>query len=95
MKRLLVAMAVLLALGGCMTQGEVYTWSHPMGGEYLFAFDKAECEAGVGPTEVAQSSDPSMGPEGPFFTCMLDRGYYLVSERGVVRAPTRPTIAAQ
>jgi hypothetical protein len=56
--------ACLMVTGaGCAGQNRAYSWSHPAGGEYLFAFDSQKCGAGAGEE---------------FFTCMKSRGYFLV-----------------
>ena len=64
--RLLLAAIVALASlagTGCAQKSPVYAWSHPSGGEYLFAFDTQECGADT---------------DEAFFTCMQSRGYFLV-----------------
>ena len=54
---------------GCAQQGPVYGWSHPAGGEYLFAFDLNECSARAPSAAEADQA---------FFDCMKDRGYLRV-----------------
>ncbi len=62
---LLGAIVTLASMAGtgCAQKSPVYAWSHPAGGEYLFAFDTQECGADTGEA---------------FFTCMQSRGYFLV-----------------
>ena len=79
-----VAAALFLAvLGGCAAQNPSFSWYHPQGGEYLFAYDRDEC------TDTVQSQGLSLGTDlkGPFFQCMHRRGYYLVNETGIVQVP--------
>lgn len=78
---------VTATLGACAGQTSTsYSWYHPQGGEFLFAYDKNTCEA--------QQLDTSrkLGVEGPFFSCMLDLGYYLVQDGQILRAPDETTI---
>lgn len=73
---LLIVLAT--ALTGCATAPlPEYSWYHPDGGEYLFAFDASECEAQV----VARGLQLGTDTTGPFFSCMEDRGYLLVIGR--------------
>jgi hypothetical protein len=66
---LCVAAAFAVTGAGCAQQGPVYGWSHPSGGEYLFAFDRDECSG----------SAASAGKAGDaFFDCMKERGYLRV-----------------
>jgi len=62
---LLTAIFALASMAGtgCAHKSPVYAWSHPSGGEYLFAFDTQECGADSGEA---------------FFICMKSRGYFLV-----------------
>ncbi|MEM7001966.1 MAG: hypothetical protein AAF529_14350 [Pseudomonadota bacterium] len=90
MNRPLLTFLLLTAtagLGACAGQSPTsYSWYHPQGGEYLFDYDKNTCEA--------QHLEPSRKPgvEGPFFSCMLDLGYYLVQDGQILRAPDETTI---
>ena len=52
----------------------MFTWYHPLGGEYLFAYDHNQCTAEV----EALGMSPGADQNGPFFTCMRDRGYSLI-----------------
>ena len=59
-------------LSGCASEGRAaassYAWSHPMSGEYLFAYDHGQC------------ADQARGDlDAPlFFSCMQDLGYYQI-----------------
>jgi hypothetical protein len=77
------AALLLLVLGGCAAQSANFSWYHPQGGEYLFAYDREEC------ANLVQSQGLSLGTDikGPFFQCMHRRGYYLVNDTGIVQAP--------
>ncbi len=91
--RFIVAVGVLAFLGGCTAGAPEYSWFHPQGGEYLFAYDKDECEAEV----ISQGTRLGTDLAGPFFTCMHSRGYFLVNGDRIVQAPTAleaPTAAA-
>lgn len=66
---LTAAGAFTLVGSGCAQQGPVYGWSHPAGGEYLFAFDVDECSASAPPAGEADQA---------FFDCMKKRGYLRV-----------------
>jgi hypothetical protein len=85
----LIAVAALAS--GCAQHAPTFSWHHPMGGEYLFAYDKNECEGAVTAQGLALGSDT----EGPFFQCMEERGYFLVTANGVLRAPTETVANAQ
>ena len=83
-------LSVILAVGvlaGCQQQTPGFSWYHPQGGEYLFAYDKDQCKASV----VAEGLQLGSDLDGPFFTCMLERGYYLVDGAKVLRAPAGQT----
>ncbi len=81
MKRMFSLLIAIAWLGGCTSSpngATDFTWYHPQGGEYLFAFDQGQCEseiAGVGQTMGANV-------QGPFFACMEQRGYSLVDAQG-------------
>ncbi|MDA1075735.1 MAG: hypothetical protein O3A63_13380 [Proteobacteria bacterium] len=61
-------------LPGCSTTPQEYSWTHPDGGEYLFAFDARQCDAfAVQATSLTDASEAE-----PFFSCMQDRGYFLI-----------------
>jgi len=79
----LAAALLALILGGCAGQNPTFSWYHPQGGEFLFAYDRDEC------TNVVQAQGLSLGTDmgGPFFQCMHQRGYYLVDDAGIVQAP--------
>lgn len=65
-----------LAVSACSsTQAPVYSWFHPQGGEYLFAYDQDECVAEL----AADGTQLGTDTKGPFFDCMRDRGYRLVT----------------
>jgi hypothetical protein len=74
MKKLVPPLFFFGLMSGCSTTGPTYSWYHPFGGEYLFAFDHNEC--------VSELADMGMMPgtdiDGPFFKCMQNRGYSLV-----------------
>ena len=70
------------ALGGCALKAPVFSWYHPQGGEYLFAFDSDECKAVVAEQGLQLGTDL----DAPYFQCMQQRGYYLVGENGVIPA---------
>lgn len=70
-------------LGACATQNPTFSWYHPMGGEYLFAYDRDECETSV----VEQGMTLGTDTQGPFFQCMHSRGYYLVDANAIVQEP--------
>ena len=88
------ALLVVAALGGCATGGPTYSWYHPQGGEYLFAYDRDDCQAHpqAASSQVSApqfATDALDAPEGPFFDCMHQRGYYLVDSAGeILAAPT-------
>ena len=67
-----IALAAITSTA-CSQQPVAYGWSHPMSGEYLFAYDKRECNAQTPETANVQSAT-----QGPFFACMRARGYFLV-----------------
>ena len=71
-------------LGACSTAAPEFSWFHPQGGEYLFAFDSDECRTEV----AAQGTTLGTDTSGPFFSCMHARGYFLVSGDRIVQAPT-------
>lgn len=89
MYRALLILAVFAT--GCTLQPATFTWYHPMGGEYLFAYDQGECEAEA----TGQGTDLGTDIEGPFFQCMHQRGYFLVGANGVVQEPPPSVAAAQ
>lgn len=66
-----------------------FSWFHPQGGEFLFAYDKSECESFV----VDQNKSLGVDQNGPFFTCMRLRGYSLVDVSGTVLIPPLEGIA--
>ncbi len=68
-------LAFIVGAGACTHQGPVYNWYHPLGGEFLFAFDANECRSAV--AELGQQL--GVDPSGPFFKCMENRGYSLVT----------------
>lgn len=70
-------------LSGCAASSPSYLWHHPQGGEYLFAFDEKVCSDEARNVPVVRQHDV----DGPFFACMYEKGYYLVNEDGIVRAP--------
>ncbi len=83
-------------LGGCVTlQGtsasDAYSWYHPQGGEYLFTYDARQCEAATTALGQALSHDTN----GPFFSCMYRRGYWLVGTDGELRNADVVTAPAQ
>ncbi|MEM7217104.1 MAG: hypothetical protein AAF515_01975 [Pseudomonadota bacterium] len=73
--RLFVAVLFVLTpfLGGCVSSApQIVQWTHPMSGEYLFAFDHENC--------ATESSGDLASPV--FFSCMTSLGYYQVGEPG-------------
>ncbi len=64
-----------LATAACHTQSPEFSWYHPMGGEYLFDFDQNECKTTVSQQGLRLGTDPL----GPFFSCMEQRGYSLIT----------------
>ena len=76
MKGTLLTILAVLAVSGCTAQGPVYSWYHPLGGEYLFAYDHGECVSEM------QEMGLSLGnnTDGPFFKCMENRGYSLIGD---------------
>ena len=89
MKTQFIFIALAAGLAACSHQTPSFSWYHPMGGEYLFAYDANECEASV----AAQGKQLGVDTEGPFFQCMHSRGYYLVDAEGIVQAPALQTVA--
>jgi hypothetical protein len=84
LRHIAAVVIVAFTLGGCAALRPSFTGYHPMGGEYLFAFDKDACEAKVTSAGLVMDADI----QGPFFQCMHQRGYYLVdSDGGVVQTP--------
>lgn len=76
--------AVLAGTGfGCANAPAEFSWYHPQGGEYLFAYDKGECETEV----LTHQLNLGVDTDGPFFTCMRQRGYALIDDNGVVQIP--------
>ena len=81
MKVLLTVLFGVAFLGGCTLQNNDFTWYHPQGGEYLFAYDQKACASSVTGLGRPLGTDTT----GPFFVCMRERGYsLLVSDRGVI-----------
>ena len=74
MKRQICLFAFVLACVGCVQQSPQFSWYHPQGGEYLFAYDEGECASHVQNQGLALGIDP----QGPFFECMRGRGYTLL-----------------
>jgi len=92
MKVQLNMVLITLALAGCVGQSPSFSWYHPMGGEYLFAYDSGQCESRVADQGLTLGTDI----RGPFFSCMFDRGYYLVDSAGVIHEPpSTPRLADQ
>lgn len=83
LNKALVTALFALILGGCAAQNSSFSWYHPQGGEYLFAYDRDHC------TNVVQNQGLHLGTDlqGPFFQCMHQRGYYLVNSAGIVQSP--------
>ena len=79
----MVTLGLALGAGGCATPGPIFSWYHPQGGEYLFVYDKDEC---INVLDVGGLT-PGTQVDGPFFQCMIDRGYYLVDGDVVIRGP--------
>lgn len=76
--------AGLILITGCAQNAPSFSWHHPEGGEYLFAYDQTQCSEQVTASGAALGTDVN----GPFFQCMLDRGYYLINQDRIVRAPS-------
>jgi len=92
MKWNLLLIVVVVSIAGCTSNTPTFSWYHPMGGEYLFSFDRDACESAV----HAQGLELGVDQQGPFFQCMHQRGYYLVDNNGVIHAPdTLSTLAEQ
>ncbi len=83
MKWNLPLLFAVISIAGCATNSPVFSWYHPLGGEYLFSYDKGECESAV--AEQGLTLGVELG--GPFFQCMHQRGYYLVDSDGVIHNP--------
>ena len=81
--KILLGSLLLVGGFGCASAPAEFSWYHPQGGEYLFAYDKTECESSV----LAQQQALGFDTNGPFFTCMRERGYALVDDNGVVQVP--------
>ena len=75
-------------LGACAAHSPDFSWYHPQGGEYLFAYDRDECETVVSEQGLNLGTDIA----GPFFQCMHARGYYLVDANGIIQAPPAEAI---
>ncbi len=88
--KLVIALGVL-ALGGCAAQPATFSWYHPAGGEYLFAYDSNECTAAV----TRQGGELGTDIDGAYFQCMHARGYYLVDGERIVQAPPAEAIALE
>lgn len=74
MKHVAAILTVCALFSGCAAQPTVYSWYHPLGGEYLFSYDHDACVS-----ELADSGlQPGADVDGPFFDCMLSRGYSLI-----------------
>ena len=78
-------------LGACASHSTDFSWYHPQGGEYLFAYDRDECEMVVSDQGLSLGTDI----KGPFFQCMHARGYYLVDANGIIQAPPAEAILAE
>lgn len=91
MKAFISIIVAVGVLAGCQQQAPSFSWYHPQGGEYLFAYDKDQCEAAV----VAEGLQLGADLSGPFFACMLDRGYYLVDGAKIVKAPAEQTASIE
>ncbi len=76
MNRQTCVLALLLTCLGCTQKGPEFSWYHPQGGEYLFAYDEGECAAHIRSQGLALGIDP----QGPFFECMRGRGYVLLDD---------------
>ncbi|MEM9620314.1 MAG: hypothetical protein AAF993_01610 [Pseudomonadota bacterium] len=83
-------MFAVISIAGCTSNAPVFSWYHPAGGEYLFAFDKEACETDM----LEQGLTLGVDQHGPFFQCMHQRGYYLVDNNGVVHSPDGYNTAA-
>ena len=89
MKKTFLLAVSLSFLSGCVAQQSSYSWYHPQGGEYLFAYDRDQCESASVEQGLALTSDI----ESPFFHCMHERGYYLVDGDVVIQGPETTTVA--
>ncbi len=85
MKQLFSILLITAWLGGCTlnpapgaSDPAEFTWYHPQGGEFLFAFDQRQCEDQL--VAVGQRLGSDVG--GPFFSCMRARGYALIDAQG-------------
>ena len=91
MKMKLFIIGAFLALGGCAAQPASFSWYHPEGGEFLFAYDSNECATTVAAAGHRLGADI----DGPFFQCMHARGYYLVDGERIVQAPPAEVVALE
>ena len=89
MKMKLLIVGAFLMLGGCAAQPASFSWYHPEGGEFLFAYDSNECAT----TVTAAGRELGSDIDGPFFQCMHARGYYLVDANGIVQEPVVTTFS--
>lgn len=89
-KRFMIAgLLAVASVTGCAGQAPTFSWYHPSGGEFLFAYDMNECESAV----TAGGSHLGTEIGGPFFQCMHERGYYLVDGERIVQAPATEALA--
>ena len=93
MLKVIASIAIVLAavLGGCAQQPPEFSWYHPQGGEYLFAYDRGECENAV----LQNGSELGTNLDGPFFQCMHQRGYALVDGDRVISPPSTAIVLDQ
>ena len=87
--RTFAALSTIFLTGCAVSTPQSFSWYHPQGGEYLFAYDRGQCETHVAEKGLRLTADIS----GPFFSCMHDRGYYLVDGDQIIQAPATPPVA--
>lgn len=74
MKNVIALLAICTLFTGCTAKSPVYSWYHPLGGEYLFAYDHDQCVGELSKSGLLPGADIN----GPFFSCMQSRGYSLI-----------------
>jgi len=94
-------MFCVTVLGGCgHLAGQPtnsFSWYHPQGGEYLFAYDHNQCDALL----ASRGQRKGTAIDGPFFNCMRDRGYQLLDAQGellivdITRNPATQSVTQQ
>lgn len=75
MKNVIALLAACALFSGCTAKPPVYSWYHPIGGEYLFTYDHDQCVDKLAESGLVPGTDVN----GPFFHCMQSRGHSLIS----------------